>query len=60
MLKARRESRKYEWNNFLSDMAAKNVKVDKMFTEKEDELRNYYTDLEDKLHISPKHSLNKS
>ncbi|XP_067010970.1 biogenesis of lysosome-related organelles complex 1 subunit 5 [Anabrus simplex] len=50
-LLAKREIRKTEWENFIEDMTLKIGKVDATFEEKEVELREFYTDLEKKLHI---------
>ncbi|XP_076361330.1 biogenesis of lysosome-related organelles complex 1 subunit 5 [Tachypleus tridentatus] len=46
-----REERK-EWEAFLKDIQDKNNLVDQAFVEKENELRNYYRELEEKMHIS--------
>ncbi|XP_015512327.1 biogenesis of lysosome-related organelles complex 1 subunit 5 [Neodiprion pinetum] len=52
-LQVNREARKAQWLKFINDMSDKCEKVDKTFEEKEEELREFYTDLEEKLHISP-------
>lgn len=46
-----RESRKEIWKQFVDDMVHKCSRVDFTFQEKEEELREFYTDLEQKLHI---------
>ncbi|XP_049858027.1 biogenesis of lysosome-related organelles complex 1 subunit 5 [Schistocerca gregaria] len=51
-LEAKREIRKAEWENFIEDMAQKCAKVDTTFQEKEQELKDFYLDLEKKLHIT--------
>ncbi|XP_008543204.1 biogenesis of lysosome-related organelles complex 1 subunit 5 [Microplitis demolitor] len=48
-----REIRKEEWKKFINDMSDKCRKVDATFNEKEEELKNFYADLEKKLHINP-------
>ncbi|XP_057329437.1 biogenesis of lysosome-related organelles complex 1 subunit 5 [Microplitis mediator] len=48
-----RELRKEEWKKFINDMSDKCRKVDATFNEKEEELKNFYADLEKKLHINP-------
>jgi len=50
-LTARREIRKAEWESFIEDMTQKCSKVDATFQEKEEELKEFYSDLEKKLHI---------
>ncbi|XP_069675251.1 biogenesis of lysosome-related organelles complex 1 subunit 5 [Periplaneta americana] len=50
-LLAKREIRKAEWESFIEDMTQKCSKVDATFEEKEEELREFYSDLEKKLHI---------
>ncbi|KAK3925900.1 Biogenesis of lysosome-related organelles complex 1 subunit 5 [Frankliniella fusca] len=50
-LEAKRALRKADWQNFISDMAGRCSKVDSTFQEKEGELREFYEDLEAKLHI---------
>ncbi|XP_075237297.1 biogenesis of lysosome-related organelles complex 1 subunit 5-like isoform X2 [Lycorma delicatula] len=51
-LEAKREIRKAEWEAFLIDIDEKYKKVDLTFGEKEKELREFYKDLERKLHIN--------
>lgn len=51
-LQAKREIRKLEWENFIEDMTQKCSKVDATFEEKQEELREFYSDLEKKLHIT--------
>lgn len=51
-LEAKREIRKAEWEAFIVDMDEKYKKVDLTFEEKEKELREFYSDLERKLHIN--------
>ncbi|XP_043287831.1 biogenesis of lysosome-related organelles complex 1 subunit 5 isoform X2 [Venturia canescens] len=46
-----RERRKVEWQCFINDMSDKCEKVDRTFQEKEEELKEFYIDLEKKLHI---------
>lgn len=48
-----RELRKLKWQEFINEMKDKCQKVDDEFLEKENELKEYYLDLERKLHISP-------
>ncbi|XP_055686694.1 biogenesis of lysosome-related organelles complex 1 subunit 5 [Lutzomyia longipalpis] len=50
-LEANREARKVIWSHFVDDMAHKCSRVDHTFEEKEEELRDFYSDLERKLHI---------
>ncbi|XP_033232140.1 biogenesis of lysosome-related organelles complex 1 subunit 5 [Belonocnema kinseyi] len=52
-LKDRRDLRKTEWQKFISEMSEKCLKVDQEFLERENELKEYYVDLERKLHIAP-------
>lgn len=52
-LQKNREERKAEWERFINDMSNKCEKVDKAFQEKENEIKEYYIDLEKKLHITP-------
>lgn len=47
-----RESRKLVWQQFVDDMTHKCSRVDLTFEEKEEELREFYVDLERKLHIN--------
>ncbi|XP_034253447.1 biogenesis of lysosome-related organelles complex 1 subunit 5 [Thrips palmi] len=51
-LESKRALRKADWENFISDMAVRCSKVDTTFQEKEEELREFYQDLETKLHIN--------
>ncbi|KAK0088776.1 hypothetical protein PV325_010716 [Microctonus aethiopoides] len=48
-----RELRKKEWKRFINDMSDKCHKVDETFNKKEEELKEFYIDLERKLHINP-------
>lgn len=48
---AKRELRKAEWESFIDNMTQKCSKVDATFQEKEAELKEFYSDLEKKLHI---------
>lgn len=50
-LEENRSRRQIEWQQFVDDMAHKCARVDNTFEEKEEELREFYTDLERKLHI---------
>jgi hypothetical protein len=50
-LTAKRELRKAEWESFIDSMTQKCSKVDATFQEKEEELKEFYSDLEKKLHI---------
>ena len=50
-LLVKRESRKAEWEAFIRDMGEKCARVDQTFKQKEAELREYYSDLEKKLHL---------
>lgn len=50
-LEANREDRRKIWSHFVDDMAHKCSRVDHTFEEKEEELRDFYSDLERKLHI---------
>lgn len=51
-LEENRKVRKLEWVKFVNDMSEKCEKVNETFEEKEDEIREYYIDLERKLHIA--------
>ncbi|XP_076656609.1 biogenesis of lysosome-related organelles complex 1 subunit 5 [Halictus rubicundus] len=51
-LEENRKVRKLEWEKFVNDMSEKCEKVNQTFDEKEDEIKEYYTDLERKLHIA--------
>lgn len=44
--------RKKEWEKFINDMSDKCEKVDHTFQEKENEIQEFYVDLEKKLHIT--------
>jgi len=48
-----REKRKADWQGFINDMSEKCRRVDQTFHEKEEELKEFYVDLERKLHIDP-------
>ncbi|XP_066587555.1 biogenesis of lysosome-related organelles complex 1 subunit 5 isoform X1 [Prorops nasuta] len=50
-LQKHRTTRKYEWESFINDMSEKCQKVDQTFQEKIDEIKEFYIDLEKKLHI---------
>ncbi|XP_059613474.1 biogenesis of lysosome-related organelles complex 1 subunit 5 [Phlebotomus argentipes] len=50
-LEANRVARKDVWSHFVDDMAHKCSRVDHTFEQKEEELRDFYLDLERKLHI---------
>lgn len=50
-LNGNRESRKKVWEGFVDDMNHKRTRIDNTFEEKEEELRDFYSDLERKLHI---------
>lgn len=52
----RRAFRKAEWESFIEDITVKCAKVDETFKQKEEDLKDFYIDLERKLHISPVHS----
>lgn len=51
-LEENRARRQTEWQQFVDDMAHKCARVDNTFEEKEEELRDFYSDLERKLHIN--------
>ncbi|KOC61362.1 Protein Muted [Habropoda laboriosa] len=53
VLQENRELRKLEWEKFVNDMSEKCEKVNQTFEEKENEIREFYIDLEKKLHITP-------
>ncbi|GBM06243.1 hypothetical protein AVEN_269639-1 [Araneus ventricosus] len=55
-LDQRREQRKKEWIAFVDDIQNKNIAVNQTFANKEEEVKNYYTKLEEAMHISPVHS----
>ncbi|XP_012167057.1 biogenesis of lysosome-related organelles complex 1 subunit 5-like isoform X2 [Bombus vosnesenskii] len=48
-----REIRKLEWEKFVNDMSENCEKVNQTFQEKENEIKEFYIDLERKLHITP-------
>lgn len=50
-LEQNRENRKKIWQHFVDDMSHKCSRVDNTFEEKEEELREFYSDLEQKLYI---------
>ncbi|XP_076683354.1 biogenesis of lysosome-related organelles complex 1 subunit 5 [Andrena cerasifolii] len=51
-LQENRERRKLEWEKFVNDMSEKCAKVNQTFEEKEEEIKEFYMDLERKLHIT--------
>ncbi|XP_012347643.1 biogenesis of lysosome-related organelles complex 1 subunit 5 isoform X2 [Apis florea] len=51
-LQTNREARKVEWEKFVNDMSEKCEKVNQTFEEKENEIKEFYIDLERKLHIT--------
>ncbi|CAK9807106.1 Biogenesis of lysosome-related organelles complex 1 subunit 5 [Anthophora plagiata] len=53
VLQENRKIRKLEWEKFVNDMSEKCEKVNQTFEEKENEIREFYIDLEKKLHITP-------
>lgn len=50
-LKQNRDQRKQQWQTFVDEMTHKCSRVDNTFEEKKEELREFYADLEQKLHI---------
>jgi hypothetical protein len=50
-LSRNRSSRKKEWEKFINDISDKCQKVDETVQEKENEIHEFYIDLEKKLHI---------
>ncbi|KAL0851383.1 hypothetical protein ABMA28_007199 [Loxostege sticticalis] len=48
----KREKRQKEWDQFIDDMNFKCKRIDNAFEEKEEELRDLYTDLNHKLNIA--------
>lgn len=50
-LEKNRAERNKIWSNFDDDMKHKISRLDNTFEEKEEELRDFYSDLERKLHI---------
>ncbi|XP_029155283.1 biogenesis of lysosome-related organelles complex 1 subunit 5 [Nylanderia fulva] len=53
VLNENRLARRTEWEKFINDMSDKCQKVDQTFQEKENEIEEFYVDLEKKLHITP-------
>ncbi|KZC13652.1 Protein Muted, partial [Dufourea novaeangliae] len=51
-LEENRKIRKLEWEKFVNDISEKCEKVNQTFDEKENEIKEFYTDLEKKLHIA--------
>ena len=51
-LQKNREIRRGEWEKFINDMSEKCSKVDQEFMTKKEHLKEYYQDLEKKLHIA--------
>lgn len=51
-LSSAREDRKIRWEKFMDDMTYKCKRVDNTFDEKEEELHEFYIDLEHKLQIT--------
>ncbi|OAD54111.1 Protein Muted like protein [Eufriesea mexicana] len=51
-LQENREIRKLEWEKFVNDMSEKCKKVNQTFEEKENEIKEFYIDIEEKLHIT--------
>lgn len=51
-LSVAREDRKIQWEKFMDDMTYKCERVDNTFDEKEEELHEFYVDLERKLQIT--------
>lgn len=49
--KEARLAREKQWDRFVDDMKHKQSCVENTFEEKEEELREFYSDLERKLHI---------
>lgn len=50
-LNENRDQRRRQWQQFVDDMTHKCSRVDNTFEEKKEELREFYSDLEQKLHI---------
>lgn len=46
------EDNNVEWQKFIENIANSCNQIDKIFKEKEDELKNFYTDLEKKLGLN--------
>lgn len=55
-MEKKRALRKAEWENFIQDITKKCEKVDETFREKENDIRDFYYNIEKKLNISPTHS----
>lgn len=53
VLSRNRSLRKKEWEKFINDISDTCQKVDRTFQEKENEIHEFYVDLEKKLHITP-------
>lgn len=53
VLNENRLARRKEWEKFINDMSDKCQRVDQTFQEKENEIQEFYVDLEKKLHITP-------
>lgn len=53
VLNENRLARRTEWEKFINDMSDKCQRVDQTFQEKENEIQEFYVDLEKKLHITP-------
>lgn len=53
VLNENRLARRKEWEKFINDMSDKCERVDQTFQEKENEIQEFYVDLEKKLHITP-------
>lgn len=51
-LEENRDIRKLEWERFINDMSDKCQRVDQTFQEKENEIKEFYVDLERRLHIT--------
>jgi len=51
-LEQNRMSRKNEWSLFIEDISQKYVRIDNAFEQKEEELKDFYTDLEHKLNLT--------
>ncbi|XP_012235867.1 biogenesis of lysosome-related organelles complex 1 subunit 5 [Linepithema humile] len=51
-LRQNRLIRKVEWEKFINDMSDKCQEVDQTFQQKENEIQDFYIDLEKKLHIT--------
>lgn len=51
-LEKNRAARREIWEQFSDDMSHKCKRIDNTFEEKEEELRDFYSDLERKLHIN--------